>query len=265
MTILHGTPIAGILPALWLALLLVTCIHHTRRGTRDWQSFRTATQTRERRRLYLKWLIQSILLFDLGGVMTLWLLPRPLGWTSLTQLRLSHPTPTASTASPETSPAFFIGFGCGILILVGVFLLLRKLKRPLPLKPLGDFAAMIPRTWPEAGLAFLLCLNAGLGEELFFRLALPLLAGQLTGNLIAGAVLSTLLFGGMHWYQGPKGVLATTALGLIFMIRALNGTPLIWLMGFHALMDVVALFIRPALSGHFSRSTVRQPAGRPSS
>lgn len=265
MTILHGTPIAGILPVLWLALLLVTCIHHTRRDARDWQSFRTATQTRERRRFYLKWLIQSILLFDLAGVMTLWLLPRPLGWTSLTQLHLSTPTLTATTAPPETSPAFFIGFGCGLLIIARFFVLLRRLKRAWPFKPLGDFTALIPRTWSEAGLAFLLCLNVGLGEELFFRLALPLLAGQITGSLIAGAALSTLLFGGMHWYQGFKGVLATTVLGLIFMIRALNGTPLIWLMGFHALMDVVALFLRPALSGHFSRKNLRQPAVRPSS
>ncbi|WP_408872367.1 CPBP family intramembrane glutamic endopeptidase [Gluconobacter roseus] len=265
MTILHGTPIAGILPVLWLALLLVTCIHQTRRGARDWQSFRTATQARERRRFYLKWLIQSVLLFDLGGVMILGLLPEGLRWLPVSQLRLSSPAPAAGTVAPETSPAFFIGFGCGLLIIAGFFVLLRRLKRAWPFNPLGDFTALIPRTWPEAGLAFLLCLNAGLGEELFFRLALPLLAGQLTGNLIAGAVLSTLLFGGMHWYQGAKGVLATTALGLILMIRALNGTPLIWLMGFHALMDVVALFLRPALSGHFSRSTVRQPAVRPSS
>lgn len=265
MTILHGTPSSEILATLWLAALLGACIHHSYAGTRDWQRFRTATQTDERRRLYLKWLIQSILLFDLGGVMTLWLLPRPLGWTSLTQLRLSTPTLTATTAPPETSPAFFIGFGCGLLIIAGFFVLLRRLKRAWPFKPLGDFTALIPRTWAEAGLVFLLCLNAGLGEELFFRLALPLLASQFTGSLIAPAALSTLLFGGMHWYQGVRGVLATTALGMIFMVRALNGTPLIWLMGFHALMDVVALFIRPALSGHFSRKTLRQPAVRPSS
>ncbi|MFT8808957.1 CPBP family intramembrane glutamic endopeptidase [Gluconobacter sp.] len=265
MTILHDAPIARILPCLWLAILLVTCILHTRRGAQDWKIFRHATQTHERRRLYLKWLLQSILLFDLGGLMTLWLLPEPLRWTALSRLRLSAPTAKASAPSPEMSPAFFIGFGCGILIIAGFFILLRKLKRPAPLGSLGDFAALIPRTLPEAGLAFLLCLNAGLGEELFFRLALPLLTSQLTGNLIAGAVLSTLLFGGMHWYQGFKGVLATTAIGLIFMIRAVQGTPLIWLMGFHALMDVVALFIRPALTGHFNRKALRQPAGQPSS
>jgi len=265
MTILHGTPMARILPFLWLAILLGACIHHSRRGAQDWQVFRNATRLHERRRFYLKWLFQSVLLFDLGGLMTLWLLPEPLRWTALTQLRLSAPSARTSAPPPEMSPSFFIGFGCGMLIIAGFFILLRKLKRSSPFAPLGDFAALIPRTLPEAGLAFLLCLNAGLGEELFFRLALPLLASQLTGSLIAGGVLSTLLFGGMHWYQGFKGVLATTVLSLIFMIRALNGTPLIWLMGFHALMDVVGLFIRPALSGHFSRKTVRQPAVRPSS
>lgn len=69
-----------ILPVLWLALLLAACIHHTVRGAWDWQSFRIATQTHEQRRFYLKWLIQSVLLFDLGGVMTLWLLPERLRW-----------------------------------------------------------------------------------------------------------------------------------------------------------------------------------------
>ncbi|MFT9366483.1 MULTISPECIES: CPBP family intramembrane glutamic endopeptidase [Gluconobacter] len=263
MTILHSISAARILAILWLAFLLAACAHHSRRGMQDWKIFRTATHTHERRRFYLKWLLQSVMLFDLGGLVTLWFLPESLKPTSLAQLRLSAPATPSSTMPPEMSPAFFAGFTCGLLILAGVFILLRKLKRPALLNPLGDFSALIPRTLPEAGLAFLLCLNAGLGEELFFRLALPLLAGQLTGSLIAGAVLSTLLFGGMHWYQGRKGVLITTIIGLIFMLRALHGTPLIWLMGFHALMDVIALFVRPALTGHFSRSAVTPPAGRP--
>lgn len=265
MTILHGIPTARILAILWFAVLLAACVHHSRRGMQDWRIFRTATHTQERRRFYLKWLLQSVLLFDLGGLVTLWILPESVKPTSLIQLRLSAPVTPPSTTPPEMSPAFFAGFTCGLLILAGVFILLRKLKRPALLTPLGDFSALIPRTVPEAGLAFVLCLNAGLGEELFFRLALPLLAGQLTGSLIAGAALSTLLFGGMHWYQGRKGVLITTVIGLIFMLRALHGTPLIWLMGFHALMDVVALFVRPALTGHFSRNSVRQTAGQPSS
>ncbi len=265
MTILHDIPTARILAILWLAVLLAACVHHSRRGMQDWKIFRTATHTNERRRFYLKWLLRSVLLFDLGGLVTLWLLPSPLNLTPLARLRLSTPATVANTTTPETSPAFFVGFACGILILAGIFILLRKLKRPALRNPLGDFSALIPRTLPEAGLAFVLCLNAGLGEELFFRLALPILTGQLTGSLIASAALSTLLFGGMHWYQGIKGVLATTVIGLIFMLRALHGTPLIWLMGFHALMDVVALFVRPALTGHFSRNSIRQTAGQPSS
>ncbi|MEN3167435.1 CPBP family intramembrane glutamic endopeptidase [Gluconobacter sp. OJB] len=263
MTILHSSLAARILAILWLAVLLAACVHHSRRGMQDWKFFRTAIHTHARRRFYLKWLFQSVLLFDLGGLVTLWLLPESLKPTSIVQLRLSAPATPASTTPTETSPAFFIGFACGLLIIAGVFILLRKLKRPALLNPLGNFSALIPRTLPEAGLAFLLCLNAGLGEELFFRLALPLLVGQLTGSLIAGAALSTLLFGGMHWYQGRKGVLITTIIGLIFMLRALHGTPLIWLMGLHALMDVIALFVRPVLTGHFNRSAVTPPAGQP--
>jgi len=33
------------------------------------------SRTAKRHQLYLKWLIQSIMLFDLGSVITLWLLP----------------------------------------------------------------------------------------------------------------------------------------------------------------------------------------------
>nr|WP_231875018.1 CPBP family intramembrane glutamic endopeptidase [Gluconobacter thailandicus] len=240
-----------------LLVLLIACIHHSVQGSKDWKIFRNTSDTDKRQSFYRKWLFQSILLFDAGGLLSLHFLSNHPQWFPLTQLRLSPGGLHHSSPPTETSPAFLVGLACGIFFVISFFLLRRKLGRTSQTLTLGDFTALIPRTIPEAGLVLLLCVNAGFGEELFFRLTLPLLVKDIGGNLIAATVLSTLLFGGMHWYQGRKGVLATTIIGAFFTLRALNGTPLILLMGLHALMDVFALFVRPALTGHFSKTTVR--------
>ncbi|MDE7540806.1 hypothetical protein [Gluconobacter sphaericus] len=58
--------------------LLDACIHHSSTGIRKYGNTglkAPRSRTAKRRQLYLKWLIQSIMLFDLGSVITLWLLP----------------------------------------------------------------------------------------------------------------------------------------------------------------------------------------------
>lgn len=242
---------------LLLLVLLIACIHHSVQGAKDWKIFQRTSDTNKRLSFYRKWLFQSILLFDAGGLLSLCLLSSHPQWFPLTELRLSSESLHHSSPPNETSPAFLVGLASGMFFVISFFLLRRRLGRSSQILTLGEFTALIPRTIPEAGLVFMLCLNAGFGEELFFRLALPLLVRDTGASFITGAIFSTLLFDGMHWYQGRKGVLATTIIGAFFMLGALNGTPLILLMGFHALMDVFALFVRPALTGHFSKTTVR--------
>ena len=74
----------------------------------------------------------------------------------------------------------------------------------------------MPRNGAETVWTGLLSINAGIGEELFFRLALPLLIVLVTGNVIAAFAVAAIVFGLVHVYQGWVGVLATTFLGVVF-------------------------------------------------
>src|SRR3546814_10584207 len=58
-------------------------------------------------------------------------------------------------------------------------------------------------------------LAAGITEELYFRLLLPLTIALVTGNALVGFAVATLLFGLAHRYQRWRGVLATSAVGAV--------------------------------------------------
>lgn len=237
-----------ILPV-WIAFLIAACAIRARKSAREWQNFKATHQTRERQRFYRRWLLEGVVLLDFGSIITIVLLhEKTSSWPYLT-------LPLSGQLVPEIeiSGAFVAGLLSGLaILLLGLWLNFKFRQKSLNVT-LGDFESLIPRTRKEAGLALLLCLNAGIGEELFFRFALPLLIARFSSSLIAGAIASTALFGLMHWYQGWKGILATTFLGAVFMTRALHGTSLPALMAVHALIDIFGLFVRPAVSGKFSR------------
>lgn len=122
----------------------------------------------------------------------------------------------------------------------------------------GDVDAMIPRNRREMLFALPLCLNAGFSEELFFRLALPLLIANVTGSVGVGLVASAVIFGLIHAYQGWRGVIATTVAGFFLAFVYLKSGSLIHPMVLHALIDVLALIVRPALAARLGG------VGRPS-
>jgi membrane protease YdiL (CAAX protease family) len=112
---------------------------------------------------------------------------------------------------------------------------------------IGDIDALMPRNGAESLWAALISLNAGISEELFFRLLLPLLLALLTGNVVAAFAVAALVFGLVHVYQGWMGVLATGFLGLVFSVLYLASGSLIAAMAAHALLDLFGLVVRPTL------------------
>jgi len=91
-------------------------------------------------------------------------------------------------------------------------------------------------------------LAAGVTEEPFFRLLLPLLIAIVTGSAAAGFVLSLILFGAMHRYQGWRGMIATTVFGGVMTgVYLVSGA--LWLViALHVLIDLNGLVLWPALS-----------------
>lgn len=114
---------------------------------------------------------------------------------------------------------------------------------------LGTIDAVLPRARAELGWGVLLSIVAGVCEELYFRLALPLLVALATGSAAAGFGLSLLLFAAAHRYQGWAGVAATLAAGAV-MSWAYLATQSLWTaMVLHMLVDLNGLVLRPLLTG----------------
>lgn len=114
---------------------------------------------------------------------------------------------------------------------------------------LGNVEAVMPRTRGDLVWGVPLSLTAGVAEELFFRLAMPLLATIASGSAVAGFVLGTALFGLAHRYQGRVGMAATAVVGVVLSVVYLASGNLLLAMAMHALIDLNALVLRPLVAG----------------
>lgn len=108
-------------------------------------------------------------------------------------------------------------------------------------------APRLPSSPRELPAAALLAVSAGVTEELYFRLMLPLLITLVSGSALLGVGASAMLFGAVHRYQGRAGVVATGLVGLFLSIVHLASGDLWLAMACHAAIDLNALVVRPAL------------------
>ncbi|MDE3115049.1 MAG: CPBP family intramembrane metalloprotease [Pseudomonadota bacterium] len=94
-----------------------------------------------------------------------------------------------------------------------------------------------PNTRAELAVFVLVALSAGVWEELLYRGFLIWFLVPLTGA--PGAIiLSSLVFGLGHIYQGRRGILFTSLIGLLFAAAFVFTKSLWWLMVAHALIDI---------------------------
>jgi uncharacterized protein len=121
--------------------------------------------------------------------------------------------------------------------------LLRNQVNEVP--AIGDVAALLPRTRGELKYGVGLSVNAGIVEELLFRLGMPALLFGITGNGALSFLIASVLFGLLHIYQKFWGVLGATILGLVFsLVYLLTGS--IWVViVVHALVDLRSLVLLP--------------------
>lgn len=103
----------------------------------------------------------------------------------------------------------------------------------------------------EIGAALALSAAAGIAEELFFRLMLPLLVAIVSGSGIAGCVVGWALFALAHRYQGRGGMAAVALVGAVLGWMYL-ATGMLWVVVLlHALVDANALVVRPWVERRF--------------
>ncbi len=125
---------------------------------------------------------------------------------------------------------------------------------------LKDVSLLLPHTRRELRAFYGLSVTAGICEEVFYRGFLFWIVGMFGGPVWAALILSALMFGAGHLYQGAKNAAQIIALGLIFgLVYWVSGS--IWLpIALHIAIDVISgLTAHIAVSDETS-SSVPQPA-----
>ena len=233
----------------FLSALIIGLAWQTLRDRREYEVFKQLTDTLKRRSIYVRWTAFCWLVFGGGALAILAGLGRLEALNHFpAEFRAGLPVtppPEAETMSADTLIGFAVGAAIGLTALFFVWRMrIRKIRQPV----IGDVEPMLPRERGEYPYTAAISVTAGITEELFFRLALPLLAFYATGSVIASFAIATILFGAMHWYQGVAGVLATTLVGALFVYLYLSTGSLVKPIVLHVLMDLMALVVRPALS-----------------
>jgi uncharacterized protein len=234
----------------WLCVILAGLALWTLVDSRQFRQFRDVQETRIRQRFFWQWTAQSFLFLGGASVITLALLDRlDAVWTIPAEFRgvmpVDRPVPSSPDAASGQRAGLIAGFAIGAFISLMVWRhRLRRMHAPLP----EALLPLIPRTAGERWAALTLSLNAGFSEELFFRLALPLLLLQVTGSITLSLGVSLLAFGFAHWYQGWRGIVGTTLVGMVMTAAYFASGSLLRVMIVHALIDVIGLLVRPVLA-----------------
>jgi membrane protease YdiL (CAAX protease family) len=244
-------------PLALLALLLVVLgLLGWRAATRSrdtYRRFKRLTSTRARKRVYARWLLESALVMGgLGAAVLLAAFPS---------------VPAVLTATQNWAPIAavrgFLGTPGGVVVsVVAVIIVAAALIAPVLLlrrsvgdggvdaiPAVGDIRALLPRVRGELKYGVGLGLSAGIFEELLFRLGMPALLFGIIGLGPLSFAIAALIFGMLHLYQGPLGILFATLLGLVFAaLYVLTGSiaaPIV----LHALVDLRSLVLIPLVVG----------------
>ncbi len=148
----------------------------------------------------------------------------------------------------------WIGYGLSALAAATLLIQLRSyLRSPEQLASMREtfrkVMCILPHTRSELRAFDVVSLTAGICEEIIFRgYLIAYLMAVLTTPFWIAAILSSLVFGLSHNYQGPSGILRTAAVGgVLALFYGLTGS--LWApMVVHAVMDITSGRIAHAAS-----------------
>lgn len=228
-----------------------------RNDASEYAAFKRQPDTAGRQRFYRTWVLKSFLALFGTSIVCLLILRQLRALVDLPDAfiplaaRLGANLPTTAILDKE----FLAGCAIGALlvgILLGV-LIAKRLKTSHA--TLADIEPLMPRNGAETGWAALLSINAGLSEECFFRLVLPLLLIGVLHNPLLAFVCATILFGLVHLYQGVFGVVLTTLVGAVLAGLYLWTGSLMITIAVHAGLDLFGLVVRPTFMRLLHRPT----------
>ena len=119
----------------------------------------------------------------------------------------------------------------------------RRHARPqAPTAKVDRMRKLMPASGPEWAAFALVCITAGICEELLYRGWLVNILRAATGSVWVAVAIASAAFGIGHAYQGAKGVLRTGLVGLQLAVLFVYVDSLIPGQVLHAAVDIVAGF-----------------------
>lgn len=233
----------GIALAVALGLVALLIWRAIRKDRREYSRFRRYRSTAKRQAMMRRWLIESMLLFG-GSAIVLAVVVHPLTGSVLEAARSVGGV--AAVIGWFEGPVGMLVLALAVVLAVALTIVgVRSARREGGVVMIGDIAALLPRNRPELGWASALAINAGVVEELLFRLCLPALLFVVTGEPLSAFGLAVLLFAALHAYQGVPGVVGTLIVGLLLTAAYVLSGSIVVAIVLHALLDLRTLVLVP--------------------
>ena len=199
---------------------------------------KTSPDPRKRVKWYVKLVIVS------------WLLTLLLIWLVGFQNVVTIGTRASWMPTREGVRDFIVGLLAAVILLQVVALLRVRNKpevRAKIAKALQSLYFMLPVTRDERVLFFFVSLTAGICEEAIYRgfLIHYLMGAPGSLNVTLAMVVSSVIFGIAHIYQGVRGTIGSAILGFIFALLFVMTGNLALPMLLHALIDARVLLMIP--------------------
>lgn len=210
-------------------------------------------ESADRRQALRSWTLDSFFRFGVLGVLGLVLLGAADALWQMPDGLAAAISSTFSMIGLGPGETLLLGWGLAGVLMIGLVAGAIAGARVDPeTVPREGVGALLARNRKEARWTGLLSINAGLVEETFFRALLFIAVFQTTGSVVAAMLVSTVLFGLAHAYQGVAGVLTSGLLGFFFMV-IYAATGALWLVILlHALIDLRGLVLLPWSLGWLS-------------
>lgn len=240
-----STPlIAG---AVLIILLLWLMLRAMRKDKREYGRFKRYRSTVKRQQVYRKWVTQSFLAFGGSSALVIALVWQHIPRFFEAFFALPAVAGISSVLTSHGSLVRGIIIGVLALLVVGSVVALLLVRHNAEVPTIGDIAALLPRNRAELKYGAVLSLNAGIVEELLFRLALPVLIFVATGSAAFAIAAGISLFGLLHLYQGVAGVIGSMVIGALLMALFLATESILLVIVVHALIDLRSLVLIPVV------------------
>ncbi|MCU1413909.1 MAG: family intrarane metalloprotease protein [Microbacteriaceae bacterium] len=229
-----------------VVLVVALVVRAVTKDRTEYQRFKRFERTRNRQRMMRRWLITSFAFFGVAAALLLVLAWRYVG-IFLSAVRATPPGRWLGALVAGNGFIPGLALGVAIALVIGTVVAIYLARKSADVPTLGDIGALLPRNRAELYYGFGLSVNAGLVEELLFRLAVPAALFGASGNVLAAVLGSVVLFGALHAYQGLPGVIGATLIGAFLMLLYLcTGSILVSIIA-HALIDLRSLVVIPVL------------------